>query len=46
MVTRERERKRARVNQEGKVTFTLVALRRRLIMLVLGDRKFLTPKTF
>ena len=43
---RERERERARVNQEGKGNFTQVALPRRLIMLVLGDRKFLTPKTF
>ena len=43
---RERERERARVNKEGKGTFTQVALPRRLIMLVLGDRKFLTPKTF
>lgn len=43
---RERERERARVNQEGKSTFTQVALPRRLILLVLGDRKFLTPKTF
>ena len=43
---RERERERVRVNQEGKGTFTQVALPRRLILLVLGDRKFLTPKTF
>ena len=42
---REKERERARVNKEGGGTFMQVALPRRLIMLLLGDRKFQTLKT-
>ena len=42
----ERERERARVNKEGGGTFMQVTLPRRLIMLLLGDRKFRTLKTF
>ena len=42
---RERERDRARVNKEGGGTLMQVALLRRLIMLLLGDRKFRTLKT-
>ena len=42
---KERERERARVNKEGGGTFMQVALPRRLIMLLLGDRKSRTLKT-
>ena len=41
----EREGDRARVNKEGGGTLMQVALLRRLIMLLLGDRKFRTLKT-
>ena len=41
----ERERDRACVNMEGGGTLMQVALLRRLIMLLLGDRKFRTLKT-
>ena len=41
----ERERDRARVNMEGGGTLMQVALLSRLIMLLLGDRKFRTLKT-
>ena len=41
----EREGVRARVNKDGGGTLMQVALLRRLIMLLLGDRKFRTLKT-